>query len=206
MNDDPRSRPLDERDVDPDPLQQFAAWFAEARAAGIELAEAMALATASLDGAPSARMVLLKHHDERGFVFNTTLSSRKGRELEANPRGSLLFYWHEHGRQVRIEGRVEPLTDAEADEYFRARPRGSQLSAIATPQGEVVASRDELERRVAGLDARHVGAEVPRPKQWGGFRLAPDAFEFWQHRPERLHDRLRYRRDDGTWVVERLAP
>lgn len=204
--DDPRSRPFDESDADADPQRQFASWFAEARQAGLELPEAMVLATATPEGSPSARVVLLKEHGERGFVFFTSVGSRKGRELEANPRAALLLYWHPLGRQVRIEGNVERLADWESDDYFRTRPRESQLAASASAQSEVVAGRRELERRVADLDARTTGRDVPRPEEWGGFRLVPDRFEFWQHRRGRLHDRLRYRPDGQGWVIERLAP
>jgi pyridoxamine 5'-phosphate oxidase len=205
MLSDLRSRPLNEADLNEDPHRQFAAWYEEA-AAGLDLPEAMVLATATDDGAPSSRMVLLKGHDERGFVFHTSFAGRKGRELASNPQAALLFYWHSLGRQVRIEGRVGRTSEEESDAYFRTRPREAQLSAIASTQSEVVESRAVLERRVAELDEQHAGADVPRPQHWGGFRLAPDTFEFWQHREGRLHDRLRYRRDDGRWLIERLAP
>jgi pyridoxamine 5'-phosphate oxidase len=193
-----------ESQVDPDPLRQFARWFEEAAAAGVAMPEAMALATATGDGRPSVRMVLLKGFDERGFSFYTGYESRKGRELAENPRAALLFHWPR--RQMRIEGPVERLTAEESDAYFASRPRGSRLSAIASRQSEVVSSREELEVRVAELDERFAGAEPPRPDRWGGFRLVPETYELWQHRDDRLHDRLRYRRDGDAWLVERLSP
>ena len=199
-------RELREQDVDPDPLRQFLRWFDEARAAGLELPEAVVLATATRSGAPSARMVLLKGADERGFVFYSGYGSRKGRELAANPSAALLFYWHPLGRQVRIEGVVDRTGPEESDAYFRTRPAQSRLSAAASPQSEVIASREELEARVEELAGVHPARDVPRPEDWGGFRLAPRIYEFWQHRDDRLHDRLRYRRDGDAWVVERLGP
>jgi pyridoxamine 5'-phosphate oxidase len=199
-----RERPLDESDLDPEPLRQFAAWFEEAEAAGMRAPEAMALATATADGRPSVRMVLLKGFDERGFVFFTGYESRKGVELAANPRAALLFYWDPLGRQVRIEGRVERVAETESDAYFASRPRGAQISASVSPQSRVVESRPQLETAAAKLEAR--GGELPRPPTWGGFRVEPETYEFWQHRANRLHDRLRYRREDDRWVIERLGP
>jgi pyridoxamine 5'-phosphate oxidase len=199
-----RERPLDESDLDPDPLRQFAAWFEEAEAAGARAPEAMALATSTPDGRPSVRMVLLKDFDERGFVFFTGYESRKGAELAANPRAALLFYWDPLGRQVRIEGPVERVAEAESDAYFASRPRGAQISASVSPQSRVVESRALLEAAAGELEAH--GGELGRPPAWGGFRIAPESYEFWQHRANRLHDRLRYRREDGDWVIERLAP
>ena len=200
----PRERPLDETAIDPDPLRQFAAWFEEAGAAGVRAPEAMALATAATDGRPSVRMVLLKGFDERGFVFFTGYESRKGAELAANPRAALLFHWDPLGRQVRIEGPVERVSEGESDAYFRSRPRGAQISASVSPQSRVVESRASLEALAAELEAG--GDEIPRPPNWGGFRVRPETYEFWQHRANRLHDRLRYRREDGAWILERLAP
>jgi pyridoxamine 5'-phosphate oxidase len=166
----------------------------------------VALATAAADARPSVRMVLLKGFDERGFVFYSDYESRKGRELAENPRAALLFHWPELGRQLRVEGLVERLPAEESDAYFASRPRGSRLSAIASRQSEVVASREELEARVAELEERFAGAEPSRPDRWGGFRLVPETYELWQHRDDRLHDRLRYRRDGSDWLVERLSP
>ena len=196
-----------ERDVDPDPLRQFAAWLEEARAAGVFEPEAMALATATPEGAPSARMVLLKGFDERGFTFFTNYSSRKAAELEANPQAALLFHWKELGRQVRVEGLVERIAPDETAAYVRTRGRASQLGALASPQSRVIGSREELEARVADVEGRYAGSDLPVPDDWGGYRLAPQVYELWQHGEARLHDRLRYTRDDGgAWHIRRLAP
>ena len=199
-------RGLTEADADADPLLQFRAWFDQARAAGALDADAMVLATATPDGRPSARVVLLKGLDERGFAFFTNYHSRKGRELAANPRAALNFYWPELERQVRAEGAVETMTPAESDAYFRIRPRDSQLGAWASPQSELLADRAELEARLAEVAARFAGGEVPRPPHWGGCRLVPEAVEFWQGRPGRLHDRLLYTRTPDGWRRQRLAP
>jgi pyridoxamine 5'-phosphate oxidase len=199
-------KPLREQDLDPDPVRQFAAWFADAGRAGVRAPEAAAVATASLDAVPSVRMVLVKQGDERGFVFFSNYASRKGQELASNPRAALMFYWDPLGRQVRIEGTVKRTSPEESAGYVRSRPRGSQLSALASPQSRVVESRAALEQRVAELAARHGGAELPLPEAWGGFRLMPDSVEFWQHRDDRLHDRLRYARRQNGWRIERLAP
>jgi pyridoxamine 5'-phosphate oxidase len=199
--------PLRERDADPDPLRQFDAWYRDAAASGLREPGAVAVATGSADGMPSVRMVLLKQYDERGFVFYTNYESRKGHELAANPRAAMLFYWDPLGRQVRIEGAVQRASSEESDAYVRSRPRGSQLSALASPQSQVIDSRDELERRVTELTERHRGQELPLPEAWGGYRLTPESFEFWQHREDRLHDRLLYTRmPDGAWQMRRLAP
>lgn len=169
-------------------------------------AEAMAVATATPDGAPSVRMVLLKGFDERGLVFFTNYSSRKGEDLEGNPRAALLFHWQPLGRQVRVEGAVSRVDRAESEAYARSRPRGSQLSALASPQSQVVPDREWLERRVEDLDREHAGEELPVRDDWGGYRLEPEAWEFWEHRDNRLHDRHRYERTPEGWRVERLAP
>ena len=200
-----RARPLDRDDLHPEPLQQFERWFREAEGA-VRAPEAMALATAAADGAPSVRMVLLKGFDRGGFVFYTGYESRKGRELADNPRGALLFYWDPIGRQVRIEGNVDRLERAQSESYFHSRPRGAQLAALASRQSVVLTDRDELTARYAQLERELAGREVPLPDAWGGFRLEPEAYEFWQHRENRLHDRFRYRRDGDAWTIERLSP
>jgi pyridoxamine 5'-phosphate oxidase len=198
--------PLLEDDLDRDPLRQFASWFDEAGAAGVREPQAAALATASADGVPSVRMVLVKAFDERGFVFFSDYASRKGRELADNPRAALLFHWDPLGRQVRIEGTVEHTSLEESATYIRTRPRSSQVSALASPQSRTIESREELERRVGDLKRRYADGELPMPSSWGGFRLAPEALEFWQQRRDRLHDRLRFRRAGEGWLIERLAP
>jgi pyridoxamine 5'-phosphate oxidase len=198
-------RPLHENDLDPEPLAQLGRWLDEARAAGVELAEAMTLATASSDGAPSARMVLLKGTDESGLAFYSDYESQKGRDLAENPRAALVLYWHAFGRQVRVEGPVERLPAAESDAYFRSRPIGSRVSAAVSAQSEVVGSREELEEAAAELHAR-CGDDVPRPERWGGYRLLPERWEFWQHRDDRLHDRFAYTREAEGWKIQRLAP
>jgi pyridoxamine 5'-phosphate oxidase len=195
-----------ESEADPDPIRQFAAWWADVLASDQPQPEAMALATADAEGRPSVRMVLLKGFDEPGFVFYTNHASRKGRELEANPSAALVLYWVALHRQVRTRGLVTRLPTAESEAYFRSRPRGAQLSAAASPQSEVVPDREWLERRVSELETRFDRREVPLPEAWGGYRLAPDEIEFWQGDPNRLHDRLRYRRGEDGWVIERLAP
>ena len=195
---------MDVGDLDPDPLRQFERWFEDARA-GVTVPEAVALATATVDGRPSARMVLLKGADSRGFGFYTNSESRKARELAENPRAALLFHWQPLGRQVRVEGSVERVPDDEAAAYFRTRPLGSRLAAWASPQSRPLADRAELERLYAEACGRH-GDEPPLPPHWGGFRLVPDAYEFWEHGDDRLHDRVRYERDAVGWSRTRLAP
>jgi pyridoxamine 5'-phosphate oxidase len=193
-------------DLVTDPLEQFRRWFAEA-AAVLEVPEAVALATAAPDGAPSVRMVLLKGFDERGLVFYTHYTSRKGSELERNPRAALLFHWSPLGRQVRVEGCVVRLPEEESDAYFASRPRDAQLGAAASRQSDALGSREELYERLAELEEDFAGRPVPRPPTWGGYRVVADAWEFWQHRSGRLHDRFRYEREEsGRWRVERLFP
>jgi pyridoxamine 5'-phosphate oxidase len=189
-----------------DPLEQFEHWFAEAKRAGVEVPEAMTLATADAEGAPSARMVLLKGAGEDGFVFYTGYGSRKSEELEQNPSAALVFYWRPLGRQVRVEGSVERVSEAESAEYFATRPRGSQLAAWASRQSRPLGSREELERRYAELEREYEDRDVPLPPHWGGYRLRPEAIEFWEHRENRLHDRFRYTRAREGWKVERLSP
>jgi pyridoxamine 5'-phosphate oxidase len=189
-----------------EPLERFRAWFREAEEAGVEFPEVMTLATATADGAPSARMILLKGVDEDGFVFYTGYGSRKADELAANPRAALVLYWQPLGRQVRVEGDVERVSEAESAAYFASRPRGSQLAAWASQQSRPLESRDELEQRYAKLEREYEGREVPLPPHWGGFRLRPDAIEFWQHRDNRLHDRVRYTRAREGWDAQVLSP
>ena len=189
-----------------DPLALFDQWFREARQAGVKVPEAMTLATADADGAPSARMVLLKGVDDEGFLFYTGYDSRKARELERNPRAALVFYWRPLGKQVRVEGRVERVSKPESAAYFATRPRGSQLAAWASHQSRPLESRDELERRYTELEREYEGRDVPLPPHWGGFRLRPERIEFWQHRDNRLHDRICYTRAREGWSAERLSP
>ena len=188
------------------PVARFQEWFREAEQAGVEVPEAMALATADADGAPSARMVLLKGADEDGFVFYSGYVSRKAGELEQNPRAALLFYWRALGKQIRVEGRVERVSEAESTAYFATRPRGSQLAAWASRQSRPLSSREELETRYVELEREYEGRDVPLPPHWGGYRLRPETIEFWEHRENRLHDRIRYTRAREGWKVERLAP
>jgi pyridoxamine 5'-phosphate oxidase len=197
---------LTEADADRDPLRQFETWYAAALsdAGDSPVASAVVLSTASAQGAPSARMVLLKSFGPDGFVFFTNYTSSKGDDLETNPRAAMLFYWPPD-RQVRVSGAVDRVSRAESEEYWRSRPRGSQLSARASRQSRPVASREVLEARVAELGAEYPG-EVPWPEFWGGYRLSPQEIEFWCHRDDRLHDRLRYRRVNSGWLLERLSP
>jgi len=190
---------------DVDPIGQFNDWLAEARAAAVTLPEAMTLATADASGRPSARMLLLKGADERGFAFFTGYESRKGRELEENPRAAIVVYWNALGRQVRVEGTVRRLPVEESDEYWATRPARSRAAAAASRQSEPLASLEGLEAEAERLLAEH-GGEVPRPERWGGYLLEPDAIELWQHRDDRLHDRIRFTREGGSWRAERLAP
>lgn len=197
---------LDEASVNSDPLVEFARWFDEAVKAQVQEPNAMTLATATPDGAPSGRIVLLKGFDPRGFVFFTDYRSRKGSELEDNPRAALVFYWPELERQVRITGNTSRTGREESEAYYRSRPRGSRISAWVSHQSQVIASRRVLEDRLPQLDTQYPGDDVPLPPYWGGFRLRPEVLEFWQGRTSRLHDRIRYVRDGERWRIERLSP
>jgi pyridoxamine 5'-phosphate oxidase len=197
---------LTEADVDPDPIRQFSTWFRQALDAGVPEANAMSVATVGADGRPSSRILLIKDVDSEGFTWFTNYASRKGRELGAQPHAALLFHWVELERQVRIEGRVEKLSDAQSDAYFQSRPLQSRLGALASAQSEPIASREALEQRYAEAQAIY-GEQPVRPAHWGGYRLVPDRIEFWQGRPSRLHDRILYTRGaDGAWRRERLQP
>jgi pyridoxamine 5'-phosphate oxidase len=197
---------LDRIDLDPDPIVQFNAWFEETLAADLHEPNAMIVATATPEGSPSARTVLLKGYDERGFVFYTNYEGRKARELEANPQCALLFYWGELERQVRVEGRASRISDKESDAYFASRPRGSRLGAWASQQSRPVEYRSILEERVRALEAEYESLEIPRPPFWGGYRVEPEVVEFWQGRESRLHDRLVYEWTGDGWQIERLQP
>jgi pyridoxamine 5'-phosphate oxidase len=197
---------LSERNAAHDPIEQFSRWFDEANAAGVRDANAMSLATASSDGCPSARVVLLKEFDATGFVFYTNYRSRKGRELADNPRVCALFFWVELERQVRIQGTVSRVSAEQSDRYFATRPLEARLGAWASPQSQVIADRAELEARLTEARARFSQAGPPRPEHWGGYRIAPSSIEFWQGRASRLHDRLLYVREPGGWRQSRLAP
>ncbi len=198
---------LNETEVDPNPFIQFKKWFDEAREAQLIEPNAMTVATTTPEGKPSARIVLLKNFDERGFVFFSNYNSQKGQELAENPQAALVFWWAELERQVRICGRVEKISDSESDEYFNSRPFNSRLGAWASNQSEVIESREVLEQRLLELQAKYENQDVPRPSNWGGLRVIPAEIEFWQGRPSRLHDRLLYTRlDDGSWKIQRLSP
>lgn len=202
-----RQRSLSEEDVDRDPIAQFITWLDEAIKAGEHEPNAMTLATCTGDGAPSARMVLLKEIDQRGFAFFTNYRSRKARELEANARAALVFFWPELEREVRVEGDVTRTTEAESDAYFASRPLESRIGAAASPQSEPIADREILERRFSELRQRYPSGDIPRPPHWGGYRLRPTRIEFWQGRESRLHDRIEYMRDtSGAWHIQRLGP
>lgn len=209
MREEYRRASLDVADVDVDPMNQFARWFAEANAARETVwfePNAMTLATAAPDGTPSARIMLLKDFSARGFSFFTNYASRKGMELDANPRAALVFHWAPLERQVRVEGTISRLSREESLAYHRTRPRASQIGALLSRQSQVVPSRADLETRFAQLEAEHAGRDIPLPDTWGGYLLTPTALEFWQGRPSRLHDRIRYRQENDAWVIERLSP
>ncbi len=198
---------LHEAEADPDPFQQFQTWFDQAIAAKLLEPNAMTLATATPEGQPSARVVLLKGFDQRGFVFYTNYESHKARELAQNPQAALVFLWGDLERQVRIEGQVEKVSEQESDVYFQSRPVGSRLGAWASNQSQVLAGREVLEQQLQALKQTYETCEIPRPPHWGGYRVMPQLIEFWQGRPSRLHDRLQYRRQaDDRWLIERLAP
>lgn len=197
---------LSEADLHADPLEQFRKWIRQAMEEKLPEPYAMTLATVSSGGQPSARIVLLRGVNDRGFQFFTSYESRKGEEIAGNQRGALVFYWAELERQVRVEGVISKTDAATSDRYFEQRPRGSQIAAIASLQSKVIASRELLETKVVKLSEELQGKPVPRPEQWGGYQLDPERIEFWQGRPSRLHDRLRYRKVNGSWIVERLYP
>jgi pyridoxamine 5'-phosphate oxidase len=198
---------LRKNEMGPNPFEQFRKWYDMVLSADLPLPDAMTLATADGDGAPSARMVLLKDYDERGFVFFTNYESEKGRELEENPRAALVFYWVSFDRQVRVKGRVSKVSRLESEDYFRTRPLDSRLSAWASRQSRVIESREALEKDMREYEEKYKDGDVPLPPYWGGYRVVPDEIEFWQNRPGRLHDRFRYtRQQDGSWLLDRLSP
>jgi len=201
------SAELDESTVHPDPFVQFRAWFEAASKADFEEPNAMTLSTVASSGKPSSRMVLLKSYDEQGFVFFTNYNSQKGQDLAQNPRAALLFWWDKMDRQIQVEGEVEKISEQESSEYFNSRPRGSQLGAWVSNQSAVISGREVLVDRIEQLSKEYEGREIPRPSYWGGYRVKPLVFEFWQGRPNRLHDRLQYRKlANGSWVIDRLFP
>jgi pyridoxamine 5'-phosphate oxidase len=206
LRQDYRSAELSEQDIDQNPIAQFKTWFQQALDAQLYEPNVMTLATASAEGVPSARIVLLKGFDEEGFVFYTNYESHKGRELQENPRAALVFFWAELERQVRIEGTVSKVDPAVSTAYFHSRPHGSQIGAMVSPQSQVIKSRTELENHIVILKEKNDGQEVPRPAYWGGYVVKPSTIEFWQGRPSRLHDRIRYKFIEGTWIIDRLAP
>ena len=206
LRQDYRSAELSEQDIDQNPIAQFKTWFQQALDAQLYEPNVMTLATASAEGVPSARIVLLKGFDEEGFVFYTNYESHKGRELQENPRAALVFFWAELERQVRIEGTVSKVDPAVSTAYFHSRPHGSQIGAMVSPQSQVIKSRTELENHIVILKEKYDGQEVPRPAHWGGYVVKPSTIEFWQGRPSRLHDRIRYKFIEGSWIIDRLAP
>jgi pyridoxamine 5'-phosphate oxidase len=201
-----RSAELSEQDIDQNPIEQFKTWFQQALDAQLYEPNVMTLATATADGVPSARIVLLKGFDENGFVFYTNYDSHKGRELAENPRAALVFFWADLERQVRIEGTVAKVNPSVSTAYFHSRPHGSQIGAMVSPQSQVIKSRAELENHIVILKEKYAEQEVPRPDHWGGYIVKPTTIEFWQGRPSRLHDRIRYKFVDGNWIIDRLAP
>lgn len=201
-----RSAELSEQDIDQNPIEQFKTWFQQALDAQLYEPNVMTLATATSDGVPSARIVLLKGFDENGFVFYTNYDSHKGRELAENPRAALVFFWADLERQVRIEGTVSKVDPSVSTAYFHSRPHGSQIGAMVSPQSQVVKSRAELENHIVILKEKYAEQEIPRPDHWGGYVVKPTTIEFWQGRPSRLHDRIRYKFVDGNWIIDRLAP
>ena len=201
-----RSAVLTEQDIDQNPISQFKKWFQQALDAQLYEPNVMTLATATTDGVPSARIVLLKGFDEQGFIFYTNYESHKGRELQENPRAALVFFWAELERQVRIEGEVSKVAADVSTAYFHSRPHGSQIGAMVSPQSQVIKSLDELENRIIILKEKYANQEIPRPNHWGGYIVKPTSMEFWQGRPSRLHDRIRYKFVDGSWIIDRLAP
>ena len=200
------SNVLDENSVGANPIELFRQWFNDALGCGARLPESMTLATADGSGKPSARVVLLKGVDDAGFVFYTNYRSRKAQELEENPNAALVFYWSQLDRQVRVEGRVQRVSDQESDDYFKTRPRESQLGALASPQSEVIESRKFLEEGFRKLNEQYGGGPIERPAHWGGYRVVPERIEFWQNREGRLHDRILYERSADGWTIKRLAP
>jgi len=206
LTSNPVAEGLDENTIDRDPIKQFQTWLNDAFAAKIPLAEAMTLATATPDGKPSARMVLLKQVDHAGFVFYTNYNSAKSRQLDANPYAALVFYWVQLDRQVRVEGSISKTTAEESEAYFATRPRESQIGAWASEQSEPIASRAVLEERAVELEKQYSDREVDRPEHWGGYRLKPERIEFWKSRIGRLHDRILYQREGDSWTITRLAP
>jgi len=197
---------LDEKDVKRDPFDQFKEWFDDAVNAEVKEPNAMMLATSTSDGKPSARMVLLKGFDKEGLTFFTNFNSRKASLLDSNPCAALVFFWPELERQIRIEGIVEKVSEKESNEYFNSRPEGSRVGAWASPQSQVIPNREFLELLYTEIETKFKGKKIPRPERWGGFRVIPSLFEFWQGRPNRLHDRIQYSKADNNWIIERLAP
>lgn len=201
-----RSAELTEQDIDQNPIEQFKTWFQQALDAKLYEPNVMTLATSTASGVPSARIVLLKGFDEQGFIFYSNYESHKGRELLENPRAALVFFWAELERQVRVEGTVSKVAPEVSTAYFHSRPHGSQIGAMVSPQSQVIKSRTELENHIVILKEKYAGQEVPRPDHWGGYVVKPTSMEFWQGRPSRLHDRIRYKFVEGSWIIDRLAP